>query len=167
MCRMASSCLFGSNRCRNRPRHLRYASIGLRLRMWVGVTVPLPPRPWKRAARNTYFLIAAWSSPTCAQTIHMAAASRLVLFILISGYRPHCSLLRPPMPLSGPIMGPMPSPCPIIPGPCSPAKLRSYWMMLQISSSVSCPPNPTMLVPTDPFLITQKISPSVRWRQSP
>lgn len=33
--------------------------------------------------------------------------------------------------------GPMPSPWPIIPGPCSPAKLRSYWMMRQISSSVS------------------------------
>ena len=32
------------------------------------------PRPWKQNARNTYFLSAAWSSPACAQTIHMAAA---------------------------------------------------------------------------------------------
>ena len=51
---------------------------------------------------------------------------------------------------------------PSIPGPWSPAKLRSYWMMAQISSSVRTLPKPAIPVPGEPCLITQKISPSVR-----
>ena len=68
----------------------------------------------------------------------------------------------PFMPPPDPIMGPIPSPCPIMPDPCSPLIVCIYWMTLQISVSVSCPLNPTMPVPADPFLITQKTSPSVR-----
>ena len=64
-------------------------------------------------------------------------------------------------------MGLIPSPCPIMPGPCLPAKVCSCWMRAQMSLSDKTEPNAIMAVPGEAYLMAQKASPSVRCRQNP